>query len=293
LLINFIGLGFAQVIRNPLQIDDIDDESRISIWNAFYKLYQFDNSSNTWELYDAIWCDFLKKTIDERPSNPIIYLQAVKNDYLGATGGSVTGKFSSQYKWEWWKVYDFLEFISENDKNFERKGRFQDHCNIIMERERLGYRFIDNLIVRITSKEQITEIETAISHSTNEVQNHLEQSLILLSNRENPDFRNSIKESISAVEAQCKIICEEPTPTLTKSLEIIQRRGIVKIHSDLNEAFQKIYRWTNDDQGIRHALKDDPTVDLEDAQFMLIACSAFINYLQVKKMKSDSKNKNC
>jgi hypothetical protein len=112
--------------------------------------------------------------------------------------------------------------------------------------------------------------------------------LKLLSNRQSPDFRNSIKESISAVEAQCKIICEEPTSTLTKSLEIIQRRDRVKIHPRLNEAFQKIYSWTNDDGGIRHALSDEQNIDREDAQFMLIVCSAFINYLLVKKLKSHS-----
>jgi len=270
--------------KKIVQLENVDTESRVSIWNVFFTHYQLDGTSETLELYSTIWSDFIKKTLSTKPNQYDAILPAIQNEFLG-----VTGLPGSAYKWPWWKVYDFLEFVSEADKNLKRVTKFQDQCNKVMERERLGYRFVDNIIVPITSKEQITEIETAISHSTKEVQTHLEQALILLSNREYPDFRNSIKESISAVEAQCKIICEEQTPTLTKSLEIIQRRGVVKIHSNLNEAFQKIYSWTNDDEGIRHALKDEPTVDLEDAQFMLIVCSAFINYLQVKKLKSDSK----
>ncbi len=52
------------------------------------------------------------------------------------------------------------------------------------------------------------------------------------------------------------------------------------------EAFQKLYNFTNDAAGIRHAMKDASTVDQEDAMFMLVSCSAFINYLVVKAGKA-------
>jgi len=38
--------------------------------------------------------------------------------------------------------------------------------------------------------------------------------------------------------------------------------------------------------GIRHALVDGSNYDSEDAKFMLISCSAFINYLVVKASKA-------
>jgi hypothetical protein len=279
--------------KKAIQTNDLDQDSRTSIWNVFYNNYRIqwgedidffadgEERDKHWELFCKIWCDFLKRSVDKQPDTIegiLTALSDLKDRYVG----------SIEFIWEWWEVYDFLEFLSENDENISRIKKFQKDCNKIMERECLGYRFINNVITPITSKEQIAEIDNAISHSAKEVQIHLEQSLALLSNRENPDFRNSIKESILAVEAHCKIICKEQTPTLTKSLEIIQRQGRVKVHPYLNEAFQKIYSWTNDDEGIRHSLKDQPTVDREDAQFMIITCSAFINYLQVKKMKSES-----
>jgi len=58
------------------------------------------------------------------------------------------------------------------------------------------------------------------------------------------------------------------------------------LHSDLKHAFQKLYGYTNDSEGIRHALMEEQTLDVEDAKFMLVSCSAFVNYLVVKAHKA-------
>ena len=51
-------------------------------------------------------------------------------------------------------------------------------------------------------------------------------------------------------------------------------------------AFEKLYVYTNQEEtGIRHALMDDEenyTPSAEEALFMLVSCSAFINYLDRK-----------
>lgn len=56
----------------------------------------------------------------------------------------------------------------------------------------------------------------------------------------------------------------------------------VKRHS-LHNAFKqgviKLYGWTSDAGGIRHALIEAPEVDEADARFMLVSCSAVVNYL--------------
>jgi hypothetical protein len=267
------------VPKNKILIDDITSDTRIRLWNAFYKHYSDDFYKSDY-LFEDIWCNFLKFTIDQFPGNQILYFDAIKKDYFRSS--------MSSWDWTWWKVLDFIDFISEKDTKNDRKKQFQNYCNLVLETESSGYRFINDIISPITSEQEINEIELAIENSSDKVQTHLKRALFLLSDRQSPDFRNSIKESISAIEAQCKIICEEPSPTLTKSLEIIKRRQRVKVHSYLNEAFQKMYSWTNDDGGIRHALTDEPNLDREDAQFMLITCSAFINYLIVKKLKSTS-----
>lgn len=48
-------------------------------------------------------------------------------------------------------------------------------------------------------------------------------------------------------------------------------------------AFAALYGYTSDSGGIRHSLlEDDISVSFEDAKFMLVSCSAFINYLKIK-----------
>lgn len=110
-----------------------------------------------------------------------------------------------------------------------------------------------------------------------------------LSDRDNPNYRNSIKESISAVEAICKIIAKDSKATLGKALDIIEKSLKVSMHPALKVAFDKLYGYTSTTEGIRHALMDLPKLDFEDAKFMLVACSAFINYLIVKADKAGIK----
>ena len=76
----------------------------------------------------------------------------------------------------------------------------------------------------------------------------------------------------------CRIVTKDEKVTLGKALNKID----IDIHPDLKEAFRKLYHWTSDAEGIRHALMDVPTVDSDDAKFMLVSCSAFVNYLIVK-----------
>ena len=54
----------------------------------------------------------------------------------------------------------------------------------------------------------------------------------------------------------------------------------VKIHPALKGAFSKLYGYTSDASGVRHAGElggKDST--FEEAKFMLVSCCAFVNYL--------------
>lgn len=148
-----------------------------------------------------------------------------------------------------------------------------------MERENAGYRFVDGKIIEISSSDEVSEIETAIEKSTPfyGVKQHLSRAISLLSDREKPDYRNSIKESISAVESLCKKVSGEENATLGEALKILEKKG--KLHPALKSAFSSLYGYTNDADGIRHALTSESGLTKSDARFMLISCSAFINYV--------------
>jgi len=98
-----------------------------------------------------------------------------------------------------------------------------------------------------------------------------------LSDRKNPNYRNSIKESISAVESLFKILTGNKSATLSDGLKEI--KSTIDVHPALISGFEKIYAYTSDQRGIRHAIFDSDKTSFSDAKFMLVSCSAFINYV--------------
>ena len=160
-----------------------------------------------------------------------------------------------------------------------------EYCNSILKRELSGYRFIGDVIAPITSEQEIAEIEEALTSkdSLQPIAIHLQSALNLLSDRKSPDYRNSIKESISAIETICKLITNNERASLSQAIKVITNK--IELHSNLQEAFRKLYGYTSDAEGIRHSLMDKPDLDFEDAKFMLVTCSAFVNYLKIKAVK--------
>jgi hypothetical protein len=182
------------------------------------------------------------------------------------------------------KVYDFLEALVTYCPHPKMNEMFKNICDAVLTEELSGYRFVGNEITPITSTTEIKEIEEALSTPLGFVTTHLESALTLLSDRTNPDHRNSIKESISAVESLCKSITGKKNATLGECLNTIETR-IGPIHGALKRSLDSLYGYTSSESGIRHGLSDEPTVGFDESKFMLVTCSAFINYL-VSKVSS-------
>lgn len=274
-------IGKTQV-RTALQIESIDCILENRLWNVilnnfFEKIYNGHRpgvlNSPKAQVCMKIWGDFFANRMDEISiySNGAIYIQDVikyiKSWFL---------------KSEWYEKYDFIEFVAPISE--EIRTDFIVECNKILKKEGAGYRIIDQKVVQITSEEEIAEIENAMknSYELSPVEIHLRTALDFLSNRESPDYRNSIKESISAVESLCASMTGDKQATLGKALLEIEKK--FKLHGALKSAFSSLYGYTSDSGGIRHSLlEDDIVVTMEDAKFMLVSCSAFINYLKAKK----------
>ena len=100
-------------------------------------------------------------------------------------------------------------------------------------------------------------------------------------------YGDSIADSIHAVESVAKKIDQRANKTLGSALNSLEKTGLLK-HSALKEAFKRLYGYTNDEQGIRHALLDkgSPDVGLDEAMFMYGACASFASYLVSKHRKA-------
>ena len=106
---------------------------------------------------------------------------------------------------EWYTIFDFIERyleICDADKAVRMQGEF----NRILESEVCAYRILDKKVIPITNKSEISTVEEAMNVDFDSVRIHLEKALGLFADRRRPDYENSIKESISAVEAMCCII---------------------------------------------------------------------------------------
>ena len=118
----------------------------------------------------------------------------------------------------WYNVLNIVEFL--RIYCLEQEGipqqNFEREINEILEREKSAYRFISGKLASITNEIEIQELEQAARHGDRfaPVAEHVRTALELYSKKPQPDYRNSIKESISAVESAVKIITGQPKATL-------------------------------------------------------------------------------
>jgi len=273
--------------KKSFQKESIDEDLMHSLWNVLY-VHIFESLSNYSDhgqpeftkFAKNVWINFFKRPIDSIPTNRY---GIVKNKTID----KIREWF---YSAKWYEVYDFVDFCLKLDI-VNKRAALVKALNNILERENSAYRVLDGKLSPITNTFEIEEIEEALNQKDytgiDEVNIHLKAALDKLSDKENPDYRNSIKESISAVESLINRINQSEKDTLGAALNKID--SSVKIHSALKTGFKKIYGYTSDSDGIRHALTEMPNCDFEDAKFMLVSCSAFINYIIVKADKAGIK----
>jgi hypothetical protein len=113
---------------------------------------------------------------------------------------------------------------------------------------------------------------------------HIQTALDLFSKRPDPDYRNAIKEAISAIESIALQMSGKKGAGLGHALGALERKA--PLHGALRSAFDKLYGYTSDESGIRHAMIEDSKVGFEEAKYMIVACSAFVNYLAAKAEKA-------
>jgi hypothetical protein len=276
-------------VTKKLQVESLDEDLKNGLWNGLKlfvldKLAKYDQYRNDTEFdifCHILWHHHFKLPVDTIPEYDSRSEKFIRDAFF-------TG--------QWFETYDLLEFIANLDsKSFDIDTHgFQEFCNDILEKEFAGYRFINNQISPITNKNEIEEIEQAINKSGHfsslkGANIHLQSALEKLSDKKNPDYRNSIKESISAIESVAKAISENAKDSLGGALDKI--KGKIKLHAALERGFKQLYGYTSDSDGIRHALMEDHNCDFEDAKYMLVSSSAFINYLIVKADKAGFKLK--
>lgn len=260
-------------LEQAFQRESIDEALRTKLWNvlkvAIWDRYEKGEyhypefSQKIDELVRRLWFHFFNKDLDQLP--------AFKSYGSRSAYGVLKDFF---FGCKWFQVYDFVEFIS-TDSAEVLSSKAREWVNQVLEEHNSAYRFVGEEIAEITDKNELDAIEEGLAHPDQPVREHLAAALRMLSDREQPDYRNSIKESISAVESACRLVCGDRAATLGDALKKVRN-----LHPALSRGFGQLYGFTSDASGIRHSLTDEPNITYADAKFMLVACAAFASYLK-------------
>ena len=269
--------------RNALQFEEASEHLRISVYNAIYQIF---GESPKGAGYDALCKDIWGRYWHQPASSFPYYYYEIYDQLL-----------SYLKDCQWYEVYDLIEFILDDLRELveglEKMGyvdyRYEDspldeavvEINEALESERSGYRAIGSHIVPITNEQELQAIETALedNRSAEGSTYYLDSALGKLSERPNPDCRNAIKEAVQAVESMTKSIAGGKCNTLGKALSELKKRD--EIPELLLESWEKLNGFSNyAASGIRHSDANVPDeIDLPLAKYMIVASSAFINYL--------------
>lgn len=255
-----------------IQADSMSADLRNSLWNAL-NVALWSSTGFVWKQYGeadieplsrVLWFKYFKKPIDSRPDGNQGILAEIRSYFFGC---------------QWFEVYDFLEFVVDY---YERSiPELPKLVNRILERELSAFRFISGHFTDITDIQELAMLDDSLKDSQFAgATAHLQRGFELYADRDSPDYRNSIKESISAVESIARIVAGDPKASLGDALKAIEKRGA--LHPALKEGFLKLYGYTSNEGGIRHAMLDEPNLTPSDARYFLLSCTSFVNYLKAQ-----------
>jgi hypothetical protein len=250
---------------DALRFSFLSEPAKRSVMDSIY-------SDQFRKFCNKLWFDHFREPIDSIPTSPYSSVQNIRDRFFGM---------------KFFDVYRILEFCLALDLQYwaeKSKKNFRDLCNSVFERERCAFRFSAETLIKISEPEQLHEVSLSISQDKSApLREHIRKASMYYSLTPEPDYRNSIKESISAVEATVAFVVGRKTTGITRPLKSIADK--YEIHQALRDGFEKLYAWTSDESGIRHRLMGNSTVSQDEARYMLVSCSAFSNYLMALHAK--------
>lgn len=279
------NLTFSQAygyeeLPQPLKLEEISDEARTRLWSV---LYGFVNSESRpysgwvgkhWRaVLSFLHVRYYGRALDEFDSSLENFVRVYKSTFMQA-------RFN--------ELFDLLLAIMRHSACPQR---FIRAVAAVFKESRLAYA-VDvgppPTIYPAVSREEGEALLQATAELSNAglegAANHLRKAADCINQGDSP---GAVRESIHAVESTARSFGpnEKRLDPVLKSLE---KAG--SLHPALKQAFSKLYGYTSDEQGIRHALIDNPQANVgqDEAVFMLGACASFSSYLARKHRGSAS-----
>lgn len=178
-------------------------------------------------------------------------------------------------KWSLPLLFDLVEFFARHPNC---PGKLVHDLEQAFVTARAAYRLVDKQIIAIGTAEQGEAVQRAIDEAEGKSAGARHHLINAGAELRSGHWADSIRESIHAVESVC-VKLAPGAKTFQDALKELEARG--HLHTALKQGFNKIYGYTSDEDGIRHAVvfEDKPNVDEADALFMLGACASFVSYV--------------
>ena len=285
------NLSFSQAagyeeLPKTLKLEELPWEARLHIWNVFY--FHLENSADfvpmikeSYYVLAQEWHNIMRQFYLWHDNVPL--------DELEINYDLVCRDLKERiYDLSFNKVFDLIQFVIRQP---ECTDEFSESIGQTFERCRLAYTITKDQPRTIIPA--VTEAEgKAIATSLSELskaglvgsESHLRKAAERINRSE---WADSIRESIHAIESVARQIAPNKTDTLTQALESIDKKA--SLHPHLKEACKKLYWYTCDEEGVRHALLDrkHSKVGRDEAVFMLGACASFASYLWRKHAEGE------
>lgn len=262
--------GLAE-LPAPLALKEISSEVRAVLWKVIHDSITGDMKRSsmttglgrTWEVIlkdKHVFFDHLM--IDEFSTNAKLAMASLKTVIAH-------GAYN--------ELFDLIQFILRHPAT---STTFASHIATALKMGRAAYTVVDeDTIVPLASEAEGTALIVALADLDGGpfkgARTHLKNAAQRL---HDGSWADSVRESISAVEAVARVWAPS-AKTLDPALRLLG--GAHRLHPALLAGFGKLYGFTNDEKGLRHALLDEESaaVDEADAVYMLGACAAFTSYL--------------
>ena len=262
--------GYAE-LPQPLKLEELSDEARTRLWSLLYRYV----SHPSGRVLNKGWDATLRAL-------HVYFLGLPLDEFKGATSDFVSTYKPIFLNGPFFKVFDLLQAIMRLSSC--PPGLIRSIA-MIFEQCRLAY-VIDTkspvTIFPAATEEEGKSVLRAIAELGNAglrgAVSHLRQASDCINQG---DYPGAVRESIHAVESTARQI-DPKAKRLDQALKSLEGAG--GLHPALKQAFSKLYGYTSDEQGIRHALIDNPQANVgqDEAVFMLGACASFSSYLARK-----------
>ena len=263
-------------LPGPFKLGDLPSAARTRIWNVFHSFMiqtlQYHDDFGQTDLGED-WFDILYDKHVAFDVLPFDEMDYQLGDKLHSIRKSIdTLPFN--------KAFDLIQFVLRHPSC---PDGFIDDIKEEFALSRLAYTIDDGppptIIPSVTAEEGNTILEsmqTLRDAGFRGSAEHLRKAAECINGGE---WAEGVRESIHAVESVARQLDPQASTTLEPALKSLEGSGT--LHPARKSAFTKLYGYTSNEQGIRHALleQDSANVGMDEAVFMLGACASFSSYL--------------